>query len=114
GKLEPRDTYPAVIPSNDNAQTGFRTGVCFDAARGNLFSLTVISKGGNKSLAWGDATTDRGAGGTISRFVVGTNGTRSVPTTELSMPCGKRPYDVVKGATGLLYVSDWADRCVLT
>jgi YVTN family beta-propeller protein len=31
----------------------------------------------------------------------------------MSMPCGKRPYDVLKAKNGLLYVSDWADRCVL-
>ena len=30
------------------------------------------------------------------------------------MPCGGRPYDVVRGRNGvLLYVSDWAGRAVL-
>jgi YVTN family beta-propeller protein len=114
GQLEARGVYPPAAPepaaaagnANQNL-TGFRTGLHYDGSSGELYSLTILPKGGNKSFAWGDATTDKGAGGAITRIGI----TRSIP--EMSMPCGKRPYDVLKGRNGLLYVSDWADRCVL-
>src|SRR5439155_19798851 len=90
---------------------GFRTGICLDAngALGNptLYSLTILAKGGNKSFAWGDASSDDGAGGAIS--AIGLSGEKSV----LSAACGARPYDVVKARNGLLYVSDWAKRRLL-
>jgi len=130
GKLEPRDTLPLADNlregETDSLKTGFRTGVYFDAKTECLYSLTAIPKGGNKSFAWGDPSTDNRAGGAITRIalgpsVVGTlrvpssgNGTGTVPTTDFSFRCGQRPYDIVKGASGLLYVSDWADRCILT
>jgi YVTN family beta-propeller protein len=115
GNLEPRDTYPAAASTandnkaaaEDNTLTGFRTGLYFDDKSGNLFALTILPKGGNKSFAWGDATTDMGAGGAITRMKIGD------PTGDFSIRCGQRPYDVVKAANGLLYVSDWADRAVL-
>jgi YVTN family beta-propeller protein len=113
GKLEPRDTYPPRgKPSEDkgavdNTITGFRTGVYFDDKTNTLLSLTILPKGGNKSFAWGDATTDKGAGGAITRLGIGDS------TGDMSMPCGKRPYDVVRAKNGLVYVSDWADRAVL-
>src|SRR5205085_3062147 len=111
GKLEPRDSYPVVDkskdPATDNSLAGFRTGVYFDHKSSSLISLTVLAKGGNKSFAWGDASTDKGAGGAITRISIGPQG------PDLSNKCGQRPYDVVKAANGLLYVSDWADKCVL-
>jgi streptogramin lyase len=111
GQLEPGKTYPAENQPADaiaeNLKTGFRTGVYFDAKKQALFSLTILPKGGNKSFAWGNATTDGGAGGAISRMGVGNS------IGDLSTPCGKRPYDIIMGKNGLLYVSDWADRCLL-
>jgi len=111
GTLEPRGSYPpadqAKDPGTDLSLAGFRTGVYFNEQTGNLLSLTILSKGGNKSLAWGDASTDKGAGGAITRIAVGKS------EGDMSMPCGKRPYDVLKGRSGLLYVSDWADKAVL-
>jgi YVTN family beta-propeller protein len=113
GKLEPRDSYPSAAKAGetkdptDTALTGFRTGVYYDAKAGALFSLTVLAKGGNKSLAWGDAPLEKRGGGAISRISPGQ------PAGDFSALCGQRPYDVVKAANGLLYVSDWADRCVL-
>src|SRR5262245_23962841 len=115
GKLEPRDTFPiedkSKEPSAENAdksRTGFRTGVYYDGKANALISLTAIPKGGNKSFAWGDATTDERAGGAITRIDLSNKG------KDISSRCGQRPYDVVKGKNGLLYVSDWADRCILT
>jgi DNA-binding beta-propeller fold protein YncE len=112
GKLEPRDTFPIEDKSKDapadNSKTGFRTGVYFDAKSNALISLTAIPKGGNKSFAWGDATTDERAGGAITRIDLSKQG------KDISTRCGQRPYDVVRGKNGLLYVSDWADRCILT
>jgi sugar lactone lactonase YvrE len=109
GNLEPRDTYPppGSADAADSSVTGFRTGVFFDAASNGLYTLTILPKGGNKSFAWGDATTDKGAGGAITRMGIGK------ATGDISMPCGKRPYDVIKARNGLVYVSDWADRAVL-
>lgn len=114
GKLEPGDVYPPAVKDNsekaaavNNTKTGFRTGVFYDAKAGDLFSLTILPKGGNKSFAWGDASTDKGAGGAISRIGIGKS------EADISMPCGKRPYDVIRAMNGLVYVSDWADRAVL-
>ncbi|MSR58716.1 MAG: hypothetical protein EXS05_13865 [Planctomycetaceae bacterium] len=103
---EPLGLLPAA-PSEPktNAPPGFTTGVCFDD--GTLYALSILAKGGNKSFAWGEASTEKSAGGAISRL----DPTR--PGQRLSAACGKRPYDVVKGRNGLLYVSDWADRRVL-
>ncbi len=112
GKLEPQDTLP--VPDNsrdgetDSLKTGFRTGVYFDAKNECLYSLTAIPKGGNKSFAWGDPVTDKGAGGAITRIALGKK------AGDFSFRCGQRPYDVVKARNGLLYVSDWSDRCLLT
>jgi len=108
GQLRPQDAPIARPESEDKTKlAGFRTGVCLDPKIGILYSLLILPKGGNKSFAWGDATTDERAGGTISSLVLGK------PGTVVSVPCGKRPYDVVLGRNKLLYVSDWADRRVL-
>lgn len=118
GQLTAAETYPPTgqkpDPTNPNL-TGFRTGVFFDDPSSTLYELTIIPKGGNKSFAWGNATTDSGAGGAITRIAVrnqAPNPQSPVPA-EFSIPCGKRPYDVVKASNGLVYVSDWADRAVL-
>jgi YVTN family beta-propeller protein len=91
----------------DAPRLGFQTGMCLDPAGGTLFALTILPKGGNKSFAWGDATTDGGEGGVISRLNL------AQTAESRSARCGKRPYDVVLARNGLLYVSDWADRAVL-
>jgi YVTN family beta-propeller protein len=111
GRFQPL-TSPLPKPSADAnsksaSRPGFRTGVCLDAKAAMLYSLAILPKGENKSFAWGEATTDEKAGGTISRLSV------ARPGELVSAACGKRPYDVVKARNGLLYVSDWADRRVL-
>lgn len=98
---------PVEQTNAKGARPGFRTGLWFDAASSALYSLTILPKGGNKSFAWGDATTDERAGGTITRVAA------HKPGEPVTAPCGKRPYDVVKARNGLVYVSDWADRRVL-
>ncbi|MHB8736891.1 MAG: YncE family protein, partial [Terriglobales bacterium] len=117
GNIETRDPYPPPAKSGDppaagEMPSGFRTGICLDREAEALFSLTILAKGDTKSFAWGDATTDKGQGGAITRIATShiATGTDAPPR---SAACGKRPYDVVKGRNGLLYVSDWADRKVL-
>jgi YVTN family beta-propeller protein len=112
GQLEPREKLPLDDNlrdgESDSLKTGFRTGIYFDAKTECLYSLTAIPKGGNKSFAWGDPTSDKNAGGAITRMALGKKG------RDFSFRCGQRPYDIVKARNGLLYVSDWADRCLLT
>jgi YVTN family beta-propeller protein len=111
GKLEAGPTLPIVDRSKDaaadNFLTGFRTGLVFDGKTNSLLSLTIIPKGGNKSFAWGDPTSDKGAGGAISRLSLGSK------VGDFSTRCGQRPYDVLRARNGLVYVSDWSDRAVL-
>lgn len=97
----PSDAKSAEIPP------GFRTGICFAADQQALYSLTILAKGGNKSFAWGEASAEKGGGGALTRVGVRPN------SASVSAPCGKRPYDVLLARNGLLFVSDWADRCVL-
>lgn len=85
----------------------FLTGLYHDAAKASLYSLAILPRGGTKTFESEGKTVEIKAAGFISR--TRTDGRDE----ELSMPCGKRPYDVVKARNGLLYVSDWADRCVL-
>lgn len=114
GKFVPSAEEAAVapvIPKDPNQPAAvkgpFCTGLCLDETEQSLYFLSILAKGENKSFAWGEATTDRGMGGTISLRAVDSND----PAT--TVPCGVRPYDVVKGRNGLLYVSDWADAKVL-
>src|SRR6185295_3321746 len=112
GKLAAGADFPAALKPGEPAPpdappTGFRTGMCVDQEAGVLYSLTILPKGDAKSFAWGDATTDKGLGGAITRME-----TRADNKT-VSQKCGKRPYDVVLAKNGLLYVSDWADRRIL-
>jgi YVTN family beta-propeller protein len=89
------------------AEAGFRTGLYFDRESARLYSLLILAKGDrNRSLAWGDAESDHGAGGAI----VSLDPSGKLP--EVRARVGMRPYDIVRAANGLLYVSDWADRCV--
>lgn len=105
---EPRTDHTAPgETAKGEAPAGFRTGVCFDTASGSLYSLTILAKGGNKSFAWGEASTDNKTGGAITRIPVGK------AESPLTVTCGTRPYDVSVARNKLLYVSDWADRCVL-
>lgn len=89
------------------SSAGFRTGMTYDAAAKKLYSLTILAKGAGKSFAWGDAVSDNGLGGLISKLEP------DADAAEQFAACGKRPYDVVLARNGLLYVSDWADRRVL-
>ncbi|HEU0069191.1 MAG TPA: hypothetical protein VFQ26_08035, partial [Nitrospiraceae bacterium] len=101
---------PAQPAANDVATEpqGFRTGLCLDSkSSSTLYSLTILTKGGNKSFAWGDATTDEGLGGVITAIDLAGR------TPPRSADCGGRPYDVVQARNGLLYVSDWAGRRLL-
>ncbi|HEV3006854.1 MAG TPA: alkaline phosphatase family protein [Pirellulales bacterium] len=112
GKLEACEAYPPPVkpgepPPAGALPAGFRTGVCFDAQSGSVYSLAILAKGDTKSFAWGDAASDQGRGGVISRIAA------AGQVAPQSAACGKRPYDVVKARNGLLYVSDWADRKVL-
>jgi YVTN family beta-propeller protein len=109
GQLRPQDGPGLAIadPDDKTKTNGFRTGVCLDRKVGILYSLAILPKGGNKSFAWGDATTDGKEGGLITSKVLGK------PGAMMSVPCGKRPYDVLLARNNLLYVSDWADRRVL-
>lgn len=103
----PKPSAPAKPDAKTAARPGFCTGVWLDPEKNSLFSLTILPKGGNKSFAWGDATSDERAGGTITRFELDNS------KAPIVAPCGKRPYDVVKARNGLVYVSDWADRRIL-
>ena len=98
GKLESREDYPLVdkagIGNETSALEGFRTGVCFDPKSDALYSLTILAKGGNKSFAWGDPTSDMTLGGAITRI----GGKEDKP--DMSVRCGKRPYDVVLARNG--------------
>ncbi len=111
GAFQPRaPVVPKPLKVSDGkaaADSGFRTGLCLETKTGTLYSLTILPKGGNKSFAWGQGTTDERAGGMITRIV------DDQSKEAVSAACGKRPYDVVQGRNGLLYVSDWADRRVL-
>ena len=111
-KLTARPSYPvsktpAATNPEEGPPPGFRTGICYDAKSGTLYSLTIIAKGGNKSFAWGDATSDKNTGGGISKHNLKDG------MGDLSTRCGQRPYDVVLARNNLLYVSDWAERVVL-
>jgi YVTN family beta-propeller protein len=85
----------------------FRTGVAWDAARGILYSCSLPGSGENRSLAWGDAKPNDPSTGAITAI----DPTGKQP--ERHAPAGVRPYDVVIGRNGLVYVSDWADKRVL-
>jgi YVTN family beta-propeller protein len=111
GKLQAGPPLSAKPAAEKNAKSdtpeGFRTGVCYDAAANALYSLTILAKGGNKSFAWGEASTDNKSGGAITRIPL------DAAEKPLTVTCGVRPYDVVKARNNLLYVSDWAARSVL-
>ena len=111
GKFHQGETLAPLPPGGNDAQTstpaGFCTGVHYDPKSSRLFALTILAKGGNRSLAWGDASTEKNPGGAITSI------NPAKPSETASAECGKRPYDVVRARNGLLYVSDWADRRVL-
>ncbi len=69
-ELKAGPTHKSAKPAEGEKATepeGFRTGLWLDpSSKPTLFSLTILAKGGNKSFAWGDATTDDGVGGVIS------------------------------------------------
>ncbi|MFM9115297.1 MAG: hypothetical protein ACKOU6_03950, partial [Planctomycetota bacterium] len=103
GQLTTRDPFPLPLakdatPPADAPPEGFRTGVTLDTKHGHLYSLTILAKGKGKSFAWGDATSDNGAGGAITRVDV----RHQQPNH--SAPCCKRPYEVVLARNGQHYV----------
>ena len=87
--------------------TPFLTGLFRDASQNTLYSLAVLPRAATRTFQLGDKTKEIKGTGVMTRISI--NG----QTEETSAPCGKRPYDVLKARNGLLYVSDWADRCVL-
>ncbi|AMV16285.1 alkaline phosphatase family protein [Planctomyces sp. SH-PL14] len=108
-RVIPEGALPAEVDTTtQRGLPGFCTGLLFDEARSRLFALCILSKGENKSFAWGDAKTDNNAGGVIAVL-----DPAKPEQPAVIVPCGKRPYDIALGKNGLLYVSDWADRKVL-
>ncbi len=96
-------------PSNERAQTPpppFVTGIFHDARQDVLYTLAILPRGISKTFKSGDDSINIKGSGYMIRSANGAD-------DELSAPCGKRPYDVVLARNGLLYVSDWSDRCVL-
>src|SRR5262249_21612730 len=85
----------------------FLTGLFHDAKEKALYSLAILPRGVSKEFRIDDKTVEIKAAGYITRILTDEKG------EELSAPCGKRPYDVLRAHNGLIYVSDWADRCVL-
>ncbi|HEX4130167.1 MAG TPA: alkaline phosphatase family protein [Pirellulales bacterium] len=86
----------------------FRTGLAYDRKRNVIYSCSLPTKGDNKSLAWGAAADDKDANmGLLT--AIDPAGERAERVTV----AGKRPYDVVVARNGQVFVSDWADRCVL-
>ena len=85
----------------------FLTGLYHYPARNQLYSLAILPRGMSREFHVDDKKVEVKAAGFITRSRTDAAG------EELSVPCGKRPYDIVRGRNGLLYVSDWADRCVL-
>jgi len=98
---------PNDLPSRRTAAPPFLTGLFHDVKQGSLYSLAILPRGVTKSFVVGDLSKEIKGTGVITR--IATNGT----VEEASAPCGKRPYDVLRARNGLIYVSDWADRCVL-
>jgi YVTN family beta-propeller protein len=96
GKLartSPAELDPAKLSNEDREkqakEVSFKSGLLFDAASDTLYSLDINA-------------------GTLS-CLKATDG-KPMKTA----PCGKRPYDLVRGRNGaLLYASDWADKAVL-
>lgn len=112
GQLAATGTLPTRPQGDAKAAStevppGFRTGVYFDPTDNSLYSLTILSKGGNKSFAWGDATNDEKTGGAITHWTFASD-----QPLGKSAPLAGRPYDIVRARNGLLYVSDWAGRRV--
>jgi YVTN family beta-propeller protein len=98
---------PAASPPPPPPPPPFRTGLFHDIDQGALYSLAILPRGATKTFPSGDKTIEIKSAGFITRTGTGGN------SEELSASCGKRPYDVLRGRNGLIYVSDWVDRCVL-
>ena len=92
-------TPPAPAPQPD-----FITGVYHDPATATLYALTIRRR--QNVPVPPDVNHRRESDGLISAIPLDGSPARSAP-------CGVRPYDVLRGRNGLLYVSDWADRRVL-
>jgi YVTN family beta-propeller protein len=94
GKLtrtSPKEADPKELGKEERAtqkqDVSFKSGVLFDAAAESLYSLDINS-------------------GTLTAVRAG--------KSDKAIPCGGRPYDIVRGPGGvLLYVSDWAGKAVL-
>ena len=100
---------PMRVPGKDDDLPArpFFTGMYFDSDRHSLYSLAILPRGVTKTFQRGDSTVEIKSAGYLTK--ISTND----PGAEKSAPCGKRPYDVIRARNGLLYVSDWIDRCVL-
>ncbi|HEX4142777.1 MAG TPA: alkaline phosphatase family protein [Pirellulales bacterium] len=100
-------SIPATRPAPPPPPPPFQTGLFFDASDRSLYRLAILSRATAKTFVAGDTKTEIKGAGFITRTAADGSG------EDLSAPCGKRPYDVLRARNGLLYVSDWADRCVL-
>ncbi len=92
-RISPDEVDPNTLGKEEQQKirndVSFKSGLLHDAKTDTLYSLD-INKGALTAIVL--------AGGRPTRTI----------------PCGKRPYDIVRGPGGrLLYVSDWAGRAVL-
>ena len=88
---EPADAAPnAKAKADPNTPKHFQSGLTLDLPSKTLYSLDIASR-------------------TITAAPLDNFGRKT-----LTANAGVRPYDVAVGRNGLLYVSDWASRSVLT
>ena len=99
----PKPAAPPAPPVQP-PQPDFITGVYADPTAGRLYALTIRRRQNVPPPA--NVNLPREPDGLITAIPLDGSPTKSVP-------CGVRPYDVLRGRNGLLYVSDWADRRVL-
>src|SRR5262249_30609429 len=88
-KEQKRSRTGPVEPDTGKESSSFKSGLLLDSAADTLYSLDINAS-------------------TLS--AIGLKDGEPVKT----IPCGGRPYDIVKGRSGvLLYVSDWSGKAVL-
>jgi YVTN family beta-propeller protein len=99
---------PAASKTDDDlSEARFRTGVAWDGRRNLLYSLHVPVQGSNRSLAWdSDSPLNPHLGAITASDPSGKQPARTAPA-------GTRPYDVLVGRNGQIFVSDWAQAHVL-
>jgi len=93
----PRATRDRSAPrptAEERVKPQFKSGILLDEARNTLYSLE-INAGGITAIDLATRLTREAAG---------------EPVDSKSAVIGGKPYDIVLGKNGLLYVSDWAGR----